>query len=252
MSLDYYNGDYQRPDTPTPVAQVNSTGTDQYNGNIKGMRFNTQNFNAPSGQFNSYVYSYNKNNWLAGATFGSGTISAISGKRFQVNFQENPNNDYKVSGITYDENGNLQTLKRNGYTNSSGNNSMDNFQYAYYPGTNELININDSGDNVNPNRFNDLKSQKGRNYIYNSIGQLVSNINEEIPYEYYASGLPKQFNKRALPLLKLFYNDRGQRLRKEVYNQGVLKKQTYYILDAAGSVMAIYNRVPGHEEELIE
>ena len=48
-----------------------------------------------------------------------------------------PEGDYDVSNITYDANGNIQTLNRNGYT-GGGSNAMDNFTYNYKPKTNQL------------------------------------------------------------------------------------------------------------------
>ena len=48
-----------------------------------------------------------------------------------------PKGDYNVNNITYDANGNIQTLNRNGYT-GGGSNAMDNFTYHYKPKTNQL------------------------------------------------------------------------------------------------------------------
>ena len=190
MSLDYYDGDYSRSNTPTPVAQHNTTGADQYNGNIKGVRYRTEGFNG-SGDFQSYMFSYNKNNWLAGATYGSGSISPVSGNQHQVNFTGDANNDYQVSNLTYDANGNLQSLKRNGYTDGNGTNAMDDFTYHYNNG-NQLQYVEDTGDNSDSQRYNDLKDQSSNgnpNYVYNTIGQLVTDVQEGITYTYTASGL---------------------------------------------------------------
>lgn len=94
--------------------------------------------------------------------------------------------------MSYDANGNLLHLKRNGVTDSAGNNHMDAFTYHYESNTNQLSSVEDLNDNNDPNRFNDLKNQyqSGQdNYIYNDIGQLVSNLQDNIYYEYSASGL---------------------------------------------------------------
>ena len=108
MALDYYNGDYTRTNTPRPITST-SQGTDQYNGNIKATRWNTQ---LPNANHSAYTYQYNKNNWLTTATFGSANSTGV--------ITPNPNQDYKVSNITYDANGNIMALQRQGLLNSTG------------------------------------------------------------------------------------------------------------------------------------
>ncbi len=195
LAIDYYNGDYTRPATPTPVAQQTNTGTNQFNGNIKALHSNTQGF-GHQGEFNSYLYDYNKNNWLESANFGSGTLTSVGGGNYKTNITSDANQDYKVDNLSYDANGNIQNLKRNGVTNSSGDNKMDNFKY-HYDNTNKLQYVEDTGDNSNPNRYNDLKDQSnngGVNYFYNSIGQLVADVESKMLYEYNTSGLVSRVN----------------------------------------------------------
>ncbi len=47
------------------------------------------------------------------------------------------------------------------------------------------------------------------------------------------------------PLVKFFYNDRNQRVKKESYENGILASTTYYVRDVAGQVMAVYSDVVG-------
>lgn len=190
MQLDYYNGDYTRSNTPKPLATT-SQGVNQYNGNIKATRWNTQ---LPSSTQNAYLYEYNRNNWLTQATFGQSDTTA--------NITPNVNNDYKVSGITYDANGNLMTLNRKGYTDAAGTNNMDNFSYRYdTEKKNRLLYVQDTDDNIDEYRYSDIKNQNqglplGQgtiqnqiNYVYNDLGQLVTDVQGGISYDYNASGL---------------------------------------------------------------
>ena len=198
FAIDYYNGDYLRNNTPTPVAQINTNGTDQYNGNIKAVRFNTQGLPNPinGNSFHTYLYQYNKNNWLKQALYGQGNIQAATGGNYLVNFTENPQEDYKVSNFTYDANGNILSLKRNGYTDANGTNAMDDFTYQYNS-ANQLQTVNDSGDNPNQERYNDLKDQSNNgspNYSYNLIGQLTQDIQGKMFYQYTVSGLVKRIS----------------------------------------------------------
>jgi len=197
MTFDYYNGDYSRPSTPTPVAQLNSnSGSDQYNGNIKAINFNTENRRSQD-KFDTYSYKYNKNNWLTTATFGLGSMTSDTGGRNKMWFTPNSNKDYEVSNLSYDANGNIKTLKRNGYT-GGGTNAMDDFSYSYKAGTNQLNIVTDSNDNPNSSRYDDLKNQGDANlsnYIYNSVGQLELNIQDGVSYQYNASGLVSNVNR---------------------------------------------------------
>lgn len=191
IALDYYSGDYTRNNLPKPLATTTTQGTDQYNGNIKATRWNTQ---VGSASHNAYAYQYNKNNWLSQATFGSATTAGV--------FTANSNSDYQEGNLTYDANGNIKTLKRTGYTDGNGTNSMDNFTYVYDAAKpNQLKYVKDIADNAVTTRYSDLKNQekdlqysglhteKLSNYVYNGLGQLIYNIQDNVSYEYNASGL---------------------------------------------------------------
>lgn len=150
VTLDYYSGDYLRD----PVKFTNSTSgvVDQYNGNIKGMTWNT-NVNGNSGQL-QYKYAYDRNNWLKSALFDgmdnqqnnapeniilntNSTISqqviatnsivlqpgfhvaAASSRTFSGKIVPNTEDarygvgDYNVTNLEYDANGNIKKLFRN-------------------------------------------------------------------------------------------------------------------------------------------
>ncbi|MAB49478.1 MAG: hypothetical protein CMC05_12695, partial [Flavobacteriaceae bacterium] len=186
MTIQYHQDDYTRPSTPTPISNITASTSNQFNGNIQAIQWQNQN-----GGSSTYSYGYNKNNWLKEAQYSSS--SASSG-------------DYNVNNISYDANGNIKTLNRNGYTDANGDNSMDAFAYHYKTNSNQLTTVEDSNDNSDPTRYDDLKNQAeletsqdpfgnpelivtNENYTYNSIGQLVINAQEGIGYEYNASGL---------------------------------------------------------------
>lgn len=271
MQLNYYDGDYLRSGTNITSS---AAGIDQYNGNIKSVMWNTSGLGTTNPD--AYYYKYSKNNWLQGAGFNSAIVenSSIPASKtlntaqtkaeiitatesitltpgFQttvgINFTAkidnsvsngiNTGDDYNVYNITYDANGNIKTLNRNKNT-ENGSNAMDNFTYHYKAGTpNQLDYVADAVTTTT--NANDLKTQLSGNYTYNSIGQLVHNIEENISYDYNASGLVTLIKKNNIPLVKFVYNDKGQRVRKEVLAGNT--KTEYYVRDAAGSVLAIYN-----------
>ncbi|MDC6390946.1 hypothetical protein PP182_19830 [Maribacter sp. PR1] len=278
MQLDYYGNDYSR----TQRTNITSPtyGTDQLNGNIKGIRWKND---AVPGSTNelSYAYDYDRNNWLQSADFnGDGTIGGNEPPLESTSVIENggtlllenptsitlkdgfhakegsdviarivagtgssaiADGDYDVSNISYDANGNILSLKRNKQTVSSSN-AMDDLSYNYETGTNKLLQVIDAdGDAANAD---DIDSQPDAdNYVYNAIGQLIENKAEGITYTYTTNGLVSTIRKNGLSLVTFFYNDRNHRVRKDTYNGtgSALVQSTYYVRDAAGSVMAIYD-----------
>src|SRR5690606_16142109 len=148
--------------------------------------------------------------------------------------------DYKVSNITYDANGNIITLKR---TKNSvfSNNEMDNFEYSYNSDNNQLNHILDTSPS--PPDADDLETQANNNYIYNDIGQLVTNNQEGITYEYNASGLVTKIKKTTgQSVVEFEYDDKGQRISKQSFTPGGgLLNKSYYIRDINGMPMAIYD-----------
>ncbi|MEW7277949.1 papain fold toxin domain-containing protein [Aquimarina sp. 2201CG1-2-11] len=304
MIIDYNEHDYNRPIKNIKSA---SYGANQYNGNIKGIRWNSD-YNPIAGKEHTYSYDYNRNNWLTQASYGNFTpdntsipviideevietpaatdhipsvksvlntgqtqnlkanksitmvpgFHAKPGSTFSATivgsetidyirdinagtFAVNTNGDYKVDNITYDANGNIQTLNRNKQTENGGSNMMDQLSYTYKEGKpNQLLRVDDAAGDVAG--ADDIGDQNGNNYEYNKIGQLVKNNEENIAYIYNASGLVTEIQKGNQPLVKFFYNDKGHRVRKEVYtpSNGSLSYTEHYVRDAAGTAMAIY------------
>ncbi|KAA1246527.1 RHS repeat domain-containing protein [Aquimarina sp. RZ0] len=282
MTLHYYNNDYARPN----AIPKTSAGINQYNGNIKAITWNTNRpdmATTPS----TYYYEYNKNNWLQGASFnkaiteGEGNIAPTATRNQQVTTSEtvevseaitlapgfsvtattalsfeakirypgsvSDEEDYNVYGITYDANGNIQTLNRN-KNNAHGSNAMDKLSYAYKTAKpNQLLRVDDAVGTITD--ADDIEDQDGDNYIYNEIGQLIENKEEKITYLYNASGLVTEVRKNNNPLVKFFYNDKNHRVRKESYNptNGNLSYTEHYVRDAGGTTIAIYrDQLPIH------
>ncbi len=232
FTLDYHRGDYTRYDTPL---HWSFSGTDRYDGNIKGVRWQTQGLN---GGQHAYMYEYNTNQWLESATYGSYSGAGQS-------FTPNSNEDYKVFNLQYDANGNIRNLNRN-KSSINGDNDMDRLYYNYPVGSNRLRHVRDLASAVGDE--GDIQDQYYYdNYIYNSIGQLIENKQDEIGYEYYASGLVKSvFSTEAgsQEKVEFFYNDRGHRVEKRVTHEAWNSTSTFYVRDAAGQAMAIYTPLP--------
>lgn len=239
--IDYHKRDYSR----TGAGSINwsQSGADRFDGNIKGVRWGTEGL-TPTGVQNAYQYTYNGNNWLNTAVFGTVNNGGA--------FTPNSNGDYGVSNLGYDANGNILSLTRKKHT-VSGNNAMDILQYNYYDNSNQLENVDDSS--LNTAADGDIKDQAPENYVYNNIGQLIENKQDEIGYSYYASGLVKSVFSTVtndLRKVEFFYNDRGHRVLKRTTRPSGKQDNTFYVRDASGSAMAIYSNAGGVSSTSIE
>ncbi|MEW7280548.1 N-acetylmuramoyl-L-alanine amidase [Aquimarina sp. 2201CG1-2-11] len=229
FAIDYFTGDYNRSNTPTPVT-TSTSGTNQYNGNIKATRWSTKGIHTPGSQ-NGQLYQYDHRNYLNQAAFGNTSNSGVI----------TTGQEYLVSNLTYDRNGNLLSLDRNSATNLGG--AMDRLSYNYKVGSNQLTHIDDAV--IGNAGTDDIKDQQPDNYIYDSIGQLIQNNDDQIRYTYNVSGLVTSVKAMDDSMMvNFYYNDRGHRVRKEVIQTvsgGNTTTTTFYVLDLKGNVLATYN-----------
>lgn len=237
LTLDYYQGDYVR--TGTNILTSSSVAPD-YVGNIKAVRWANKNtsmdFVSPSTvNQKAYTYNYNRNNWITDATFGDTNNTA--------NITPYSNNKLKENAIQYDSNGNITKLQR---TKEDGI-IVDNLTYNYSnltPKNNQLRNVTDA---VTATTYtNDIDPQAANNYVYDAIGQMTRNVQENLYYYYNNQGLVTEVRRGTInPVVKFYYNERGQRIRKETFitNTTTLQTTDYYVYDLAGNILSVYNKL---------
>lgn len=168
-------------------------------------------------------YNYSSNSWESGGT----------------------KNEWKEN-FTYDENGNIKTLIRHGDTTSI---PMDSLNYHYTSGTNQLEYV----DDISSSYSDDIDDQASGNYNYDKIGNLVSDISEEIDtikwnvYGKITDVIRSTTSSKSD--LHFDYDAMGQRICKIVKprnGSGVLNQAewtyTYYVRDAQGNTIAVYDR----------
>lgn len=250
LMLQYYNGDYSRGSSPIQSYNYTSAygGTNlSYAGLIKNVSWYTQQPPAQSGNPNyTYMYEYNYNELyeLSGAQFG--TVSGVSGNAFTFGLQP----QYKLDNITYDKNGNLQTLRRYAEANGSGGaHLLDDLTYNYSSTLkNRLLKVADASANTGGYSTTvDLPNQtNSNNYVYNEIGELTQNKQENYGYDYNAAGLVTRVYKlnNNMNIASFTYNDKGLRHSKTLYtgNFGLPLKVIYYSYDGSGALLATYTQ----------
>lgn len=253
LTLDYHANDYLRYNS-----NILSNGeVNYYTGLINAQRYKTRgitnsvnngadkidpaslNITLITGTTDEIMnrYSYDEEYRLSTSVFGLFNNSTAV-------FTANANSYFKEygasanSGIGYDANGNITSLKRNGYL-AGGNLAMDDFTYTYISNTNKLTSIVDAAANV---YGIDLVAATSKTFTSNSIGQMTTSEAEDVTdITYYATGLTKKVSFGSSRSAEYWYDDRGQKIKTKFYNASSLKaKYTWYMSDAGGNPLAIY------------
>ncbi|RLJ30672.1 RHS repeat-associated protein [Chryseobacterium sp. 7] len=188
-----------------PVYSTVSTG--KYNGNIAEIDWKS----ADGGTFRRYNYQYDGLNRLKSGIYSEPNATV-------------PQNNYYNETLTYDVNGNIQTLKRNSLLPNVGNVVMDNLGYTYTG--NRLTKVNDTSGN-----YGGYPDLSGNTIPYDGNGNMTSHVDRGIlGIEYNHLNLPNfvEFNKQYFSRrtgdyynvnTKYLYNAEGIKLRK-VYTYG--------------------------------
>ena len=214
-------------ETGTPAA------ANYFDGNIGKQTWLNKKDNQPR----SYVYTYDAASRLKSATY-AGTNAE----------------NYSLSNINYDANGNILSLLRKG-KNGSSFGDIDNLSYAY--NGNRLQAVSDAvNGNENANDFRDVSGSL--DYTYWNDGSLKSDANRGIALIEYDSYLQrvKQVNfnngNGSVPRwLKFYYDGKGELLRREnaqnevwEYSNGIIYKsvgngqpQLYQIATSEGRII---------------
>ncbi|MDP1725787.1 MAG: hypothetical protein Q8M15_03315 [Bacteroidota bacterium] len=239
--LRYFTNDY-KPIGNGFMYEPTYTGTnyhrqnkDLYNGNIQSMITaigSPKNSNVAMGTL-ATAYTYDQLNRITqmqaftGPNIGTINNSFINSVAMT---------DYACT-YSYDANGNLVTLSRNG-TTQSGQQQMDDLDYYYYPGSNRLSYVNDLV--ASGNYPNDIDAQSNLNYTYDKIGNLKSDNKEGLTINWNVYGKIKTIIKGTANT-KFTYGPSGSRVIKEYYDPASNQTTfTFYIHDASGNTLATY------------
>ncbi len=235
-SLSYYNGDYNAigggTNTVFGYSANNQSSKNLYNGNIKQMVTNLiDNDESMLGaQINKYEYDQLNRIKKMEGTNASGVANYSS--------------EYD-----YDNNGNLESLKRSAVNGNGSLTPMDAFTYNYnetadvdgklQKTSNRLRSVYDNAS-LDGNFDTDIDSgQTLDNYTYDAIGQLTSDEAEGITnIDWRVDGKVKMITKDNGTTIEFGYDGLGNRISKTVMPEN---KTTLYVRDAQGNSLAVYN-----------
>ena len=233
-ALDYNANDYTGAVYNEGTFTLDAGYPDQFGGAVKAIRWH----NHVDGHIpRAYAFKYDNLYQLDNAEWGSMTGSAGS-YGFSLSGLQAYKEDIGKSGVTnpYDKNGNILGLVRKGKTG----NTLASYEYNYTANTNKLENITPIGGGT-----------AILSYLYNAIGQMTQQTEgtSTMKVSYNAYGLVKEIKNASDQLISSYvYDDRGDVVLKTHYND-----TTFYISDASGNAIAIYEKVyPDSILKLIE
>ena len=262
-SLNYFNGDYTHISTTaaTPFANIltagggslpaladgQQTGRALYNGNIAAMAVNMPKL----GVAKIYGYNYDQLNRITAMNGYNGFNNANN------SFAPSTTEEYKER-INYDANGNILNYLRNG---DAARMSMDNMQYSYNAGNNQLNKVVDNAQDASTSeydKYNDIKQgQNTGNYQYDEIGNLISDVSEgitNITWNVYGKiqTITKVKNE-VNTLIYYTYDAAGNRISKQVSQPDVFYSAStlIYVRDASGNVMSVYRSFTAPSNEVV-
>jgi hypothetical protein len=262
FNLGYYTTDYTpiSDQLPIPIPTANkflpaTLGSDYsaaasslYNGNIRMMHTGLKPIIDGTTQHIGMAYRYDQLNRISSST--------------AFDNYNNTTNEWGIGGVAlidysehfgYDPNGNITTLNRKGGTSLSSppppSTNMDGMTYNYYAGTNKLAYVDDN-TSYTVNYTDDIDDQNMANYNYDAIGNLISDVAEDITsIEWTVYGKIKSITRgtpsSTNPNLEFTYTPDGHRATKKVMDGSGSNMITYYISDAQGNQMAIYTLTEG-------
>ncbi|WP_163410243.1 DUF6443 domain-containing protein [Flavobacterium ajazii] len=189
--------------TQTGITDVNAL----YNGNISETFWKT----ASDATERAYGYQYDKLNRLKNAVYEKNSLTT---------------NAYNES-LTYDKNGNILSLVRNGDTDPQIQPiEIDNLGYTYTTNSNRLSKVSDSSNNTSG--FNDV-NKTGDDYSYDDNGNLITDKNKNITtISYNHLNLPKKIIFGTGNTIEYIYNAAGQKLEK-IVKEGTVTATTQYL-----------------------
>lgn len=251
FSLGYFNNDYTpvgtttaqafalqyQPPVPDPTGAVRNyeSGNQLFNGIISNSTLAVRQIESDITA--GYSYRYDQLNRLVLVNRHNAiTPAATSWNNTGITTA------YKET-ISYDANGNISTLTRNGAATQL---NMDQLTYGYNRDEKgRLINnrLRHVKDGVSSGNYTtDVDEQQDDNFLYDNTGNLIRDVASGVAaVKWNMNGKVATITRTDGTVISYTYNVAGARIAKAVTTGGVTVS-TYYVRDMENNVLAVYTR----------
>jgi len=191
------------------------TVKNQFNGNIAGVKWKGWNDKIPR----AYGYDYDSSGRIITADFSQQNTSGASWTRNVM--------DYSVSGIAYDENGNIKAMNQKGMVGTEIR-TIDQLTYAYQANSNKLLAVADPSNTATAKLGDFINgTNSGNDYSYDGNGNLITDLNKGIAsITYNHLNLPQTITISGKGSINYQYDAAGNKLKKTVVDNTVTPSKT--------------------------
>lgn len=182
--------------------------TNYLNGTIAGMKWRNK---GKGTELRSYGYIYDDFGRLTNGDF----VDNIAGAGYS-----NATKDYTASNMSYDENGNLLTMKQMGLNLAGTKIILDNLQYSYVTNSNKLQSVSEltGSQSTNPTLYDNLGDFRdvsgSTDYTYDGSGNLKTDANKSLAYNYNVFLNKPELITKGTNTVKYLYDGLGNKLQK--------------------------------------
>lgn len=213
---------------PSGGSSIGSYAAAQYNGNIGGMVWKS----TGDDEIRKYDFTYDAVNRLTGADFNQHAGGTTFNKSAGV--------DYSLTGMSYDANGNILSMRQKGLKAASSV-TLDSLMYTYVPNTNRLQKVVDgiTADNKMGDFFDGVNGTND-DYTYDWNGNLVKDKNKNLETYTGANGI--QYNHMNQVRFVAMKNDAtSNKGTIEYMYDATGKKHRRLILEGSDATFTVYS-----------
>ncbi|TSD63874.1 hypothetical protein FFF34_015000 [Inquilinus sp. KBS0705] len=204
----------------------NLGNTAEYTGMLSGSKWMTVDGSGTKGYERSYKYSYDQMNRYTAANYAERSTTGTGA--FNINV-----NGFTEYNLTYNENGNLLTLRRDSSMQGGTYSNTDYLGYTY--DTNNPNQLSKVTDGTTPqfvnSGFRNLTGTTTGTYTYDSSGNTTGDPYKglSITYNYLNKTDKITSTQDAGKYVYYAYDGGGTLLRKQIYSAGTIQSTTDYI-----------------------
>ena len=185
---------------------INLDGNNNLTNKLFSMRLDYETAGFYDGNIGKQEWKSNIDNVTRSFTYGYDGASRI---KTGIYGSTKAGENYTLNNVTYDFNGNITNLSKNGWKSNNTFGLVDNLNYTYQSNSNKIQKVDDASNEIAS--FADVS---GNDYTYSLDGSLTSDANKGISViEYNYLKLPRRIVKAGVEILYQ-YDATGRKLKE--------------------------------------